>query len=137
MGGINLEKQFKNNFYTPNCTQIIKKLGQICLFCRLNQNRRTAQTKGITREYENAVTPGSHWNFDMRCTCPRIEIRIRKIHKYLFVLLYFLNVPLIPESYNQKRDDRFSNLDFLKYIVYYCESVSKIPNYLDLRGDTT
>ena len=49
LGGINLEKQFKSNFYTPNCTNIIKKLGQLCLFCRLNRNKRTAQTKHFKR----------------------------------------------------------------------------------------
>ena len=34
----NLKTQFSNNFYTPNCQDLIANLEKTCIVCRLNRN---------------------------------------------------------------------------------------------------
>jgi hypothetical protein len=65
LGGANLLMQFNTNFYSPRSKEWIKKLAQSCLFCRLNRDRKTLQTKGSHRKYESEITPGKIWNLDI------------------------------------------------------------------------
>ena len=65
IGGTNLFQQFSENFYTPEAEKWIKRLSQSCLFCRLNENKRTMKTKGSHKEIHNNLIPGKIWGCDV------------------------------------------------------------------------
>ena len=65
IGGTNLHQQFGDNFYTPDAEKWIKRLSQSCLFCRLNENKRTMKTKGSHKEIHNNLIPGKVWGCDV------------------------------------------------------------------------
>jgi hypothetical protein len=88
----NLLCMFNTNFYTIGAGQIVKRIIQGCILCRLNQNKYTKRTSGQVRTHQDDMTIGKIWQTDIS-HMPRTKTRFKyllvfseRISSYIFAI---------------------------------------------------
>ena len=73
LGTTNLRLKFRSNFWCRNLEDALKSIKNTCLICRLNSDRRELAVKGVTRRWQNEITPGRIWQADLLYMPPSCE----------------------------------------------------------------